>query len=786
MGLRRFPSLRALVLVLTACVGAAALQAAAPQVDSNSAASLHGHVVDESGAAVKGARITIVLEGLSTETVVTSDERGDFDLTLGPGKWIVTVSAPGFADNSQTVVAERSGIQSRQFILHVAGVRESVSVTAAETGYRVAAIDTATRTPTPLRDVPQSVTVVTKELIRDRLMSGISDLVRYVPGIMAHQGENNRDQIIIRGNNSSADFFLNGVRDDVQYYRDLYNLERVEALKGPNAMIFGRGGGGGVINRVTKEAVFDPAREFTLLTGSFGNRRIAADLNQPLSDRVSARFNGMYENADSFRQGVNLERYGLSPTVTLVPADGTRLVLGYEHLHDQRTADRGIPSFGGRPVDTDISTYFGNPQDTYVHASVDLLSGTLEHQIGTMAIRNRTLIGHYRRGYQNFVPGTVTPDRTRVALSAYNNATERLNLFNQTDVTSQLSTGRFRHVLLAGIELGRQGTDNLRNTGYFDNGATTVLVPFEAPIVSSPVAFHQSATDANNRLRTSVAAAYLQDQIELRKWVLVMAGVRGDSFDLRYRNNRTGDDLRRVDRLWSPRAGLVVKPIVPLSIYGSYTVSHLPSSGDQFSSLTTVTEQVKPERFVNYETGVKWDLNPGLSLTMSVYRLDRTNTRSTDPNDPTRIVQTGSQRTNGYEAGLSGRPASHWQIAAGYSYQSAFVTSATTAAPAGARVAQVPRHNSSLWNMYQIHPKLGLGVGIVQRTDMFAAIDNLVTLPGYIEAEAAMYVTLTPNLRAQANVDNLFNRVYYANADNNTNISPGAPRAVRLAVVARF
>jgi len=151
-----------------------------------------------------------------------------------------------------------------------------------------------------------------------------------------------------------------------------------------------------------------------------------------------------------------------------------------------------------------------------------------------------------------------------------------------------------------------------------------------------------------------------------------------------------------------------------------------------------------------------------------------------------RIVQTGSQRTNGYELGLSGRLRSRWQIAAGYAYQHASVTSATTAAAAGARVAQVPRHSSSLWNLYQVHPRLGLGLGIVQRTDMFAAIDDLVTLPGYVETEAAIYLTLTPNIRAQANVDNLFNRVYYANADNNTNISPGAPRAIRAALVARF
>src|SRR5499426_2999329 len=160
------------------------------------------------------------------------------------------------------------------------------------------------RTPTPLRDIPQSVTVTSKELIHDQLMLGMGDVMRYTPGISVHQGENNRDQLVIRGNNTSADFFLNGVRDDVQYYRDLYNLERVEALKGPNAMMFGRGGGGGVVNRVTKEAVFQPFREATLQGGAYSHKRFAADLDQPLSDTVAIRLNGMYENSDSFRQDV--------------------------------------------------------------------------------------------------------------------------------------------------------------------------------------------------------------------------------------------------------------------------------------------------------------------------------------------------------------------------------------------------------------------------------------------------------------------------------------------------
>jgi len=238
--------------------------------------------------------------------------------------------------------------------------------------------------------------------------------------------------------------------------------------------------------------------------------------------------------------------------------------------------------------------------------------------------------------------------------------------------------------------------------------------------------------------------------------------------------------------LVSPRAGVVFKPVTPVSVYGSYSVSYLPSSGDQFSSLTVITQQVEPERFNNYEVGAKWNIVPSLAMTTALYRLDRTNTRSTDPNDPTRIIQTGSQRTNGYELALTGNLTPAWAVAGGYAYQNAYVTSATVSAAAGAQVGQVPHNTVSLWNNLRVHPRVMAGLGIVNRTDMFAAIDNTVMLPGFTRADAAAFVTLSPQLRLQINVENVFDRQYYVNADSNTNISPGAPRAVRVGLTAAF
>lgn len=749
------------------------------------AQTIHGRVLDPNRAAIAGARISA--RGPNSVTSVVSDAKGNFSLALAPGDYTFTVTAEGFAASTHAVEIKSTTAESLEIVLQVAGATATVTIMGADTlGYRAQKIDSATKTSTPLRDLPQSITVVTKEQIRDQSMGSIADVVNYVPGITAHQGENNRDQLVIRGNSTSADFFLNGVRDDVQYYRDLYNVERVEALKGPNAMIFGRGGGGGVINRVTKEAGFSKLREITFQAGSYNNKRFTADFGQPLNHRMTVRAAALYENSGSFRKSVYLERYGINPTLTIAPSSDTRITLGFEHFHDRRTADRGIPSFRGKPADTPIAIFFGDPDQSYVRARVDLFSSIIEHQSGRLNIRNRTMLGDYDRGYQNFVPGAVIADKTKVTLSAYSNATRRRNLFNQTDLTYVRLTGRVKHTLLAGAEFGRQLTNNLRRTGFFNNTSTSITVPYDNPTISAQVTFRQSATDADNDLGTNLAAAYAQDQIELSRRVQVVAGLRFDYFDLKFQNHRNGDTLRRIDRLVSPRVGIVYKPWLPLSIYANYGVSYLPSSGDQFSSLTVITQHVKPEKFRNYEAGAKWDVRRNLVLTTAFYRQDRTNTRATDPNDPARLIQTGSQRTSGFEAGVNGNINSAWSIAGGYAFQDALITSDTVAAKAGARVAQAPRHTLSLWNKYQIMPRLGIGLGVIHRSGMFAAIDDTVTLPGYTKVDAAVYLRLSEKLRLQAHLENLFNAKFYLNADGNNNISPGSPRGVRLGLIARF
>ena len=740
------------------------------------AETIRGQVVDRLHQPLSAVQIR------GGATNAWTDSAGEFAIEIPASGIELTLTKEGFQ-----VLRSRAEKDTKLLLLvmEVASQKSEITITS-DSSYLETDISSGTRTLTKLRDIPQSISVVTSSQMKDQLMTSVADAVRYVPGVTSIQGENNRDQLVIRGNSTSADFFLDGVRDDVQYYRDVYELDRLEVLKGPNAMVFGRGGGGGVVNRVTKEAGFTPLRELTVTGGSFQNRRFAADLDQPMGGYAAIRLNGVYENSDSFRRFVNLERYGFTPALTLHISERTRLALSYELFHDGRTADRGVPSFEGRPLKIGSETYFGNPEQSRVHFTGNAGGLTAEHEAVGFQVKTRLRIADYDRFYQNFVPGAVTADRLQDLLSAYNNATTRRNLFSQTDLTKSITTGQMRQTLLMGIELGRQITDNFRNTGYFGNVSTVLQVPIGNTVISSPVTFRQSATDADNHLLTNLAAGYIQDQVELTRRVHLVAGLRFDYFDLQYANNRSLDRLRRIDHLISPRAGLVVKPVDALSLYASVSVSYLPSSGDQFSSLTAITQQVKPEMFRNFEAGAKWDVRHDLSLTAAIFRLDRTNTRSTDPNDVTRIVQTGSQRTNGAEVGWTGSLTRRWTVAGGVGFQDAYISSATVSARVGAHVAQTPHGTFSLWNRYQLSPRLGAGVGVVNRGDMFAAIDNTVVLPGYTRADAAVFFNVSEKLRFQANVENLFDRKYTLNADNNNNISPGSPRAIRVGLTARF
>lgn len=661
---------------------------------------------------------------------------------------------------------------------------EPIVITGQQVKYGVRATSTATKTGTDVKDIPQALTTVTSQQIEDQQLRSVGDLLLFVPGASYNAGEGNRDTIVLRGNSSTADFFVDGVRDDVQYFRDFYNVDRVEVLKGPNAMIFGRGGGGGIVNRVLKHPTLTEGRAVTASADNWGDVRLTGDIDQPLSSGLGVRLNAMLEKGGSFRNHVGLDRWGINPTAAIVTAN-TRVDFSYEHLHDRRTADRGVPADGDEPIRGFIRTFFGDPRVSHARADVDLASIAVEHDFGGgLTLRNHTLLGQYGKFYQNVYASGFSRATDLVTLRGYNNRNDRTNLFSQTDLVWQNRLAGIDQTLLVGFEIGREKSRNRHNTARFLDGGTT---PIGDPTVDADVVFEPLPDDANNRVTANVAAAYVQDQLRLSPVLEIVAGLRFDSFRLHVNDLRgAGAVFDRRDNLWSPRLGLIAKPSDRLSLYASYSRSYLPQSGDQFSSLTDVTAGLKPERFDNYEIGAKWELLKGLLATAAVYRLDRSNTRATDPLDPTHTVLTGQQRTRGLELGLERSVTSRWLVSGGYSLQKAEITQSTAAAPAGREVPLVPRHSFSLWNRYDVTDRFGAGLGLIARSRSYASISNAVKLPGYVRGDAALFYHLPNGMQAQLNVENLFGAQYFPSASNDNNIAPGAPRTIKATLGYRF
>ncbi|WP_258192853.1 TonB-dependent siderophore receptor [Nitrosomonas oligotropha] len=673
----------------------------------------------------------------------------------------------------------------------------AIQVTASNTNrYAAVSTSTATKTNTLLRDVPQAISVITNELIKDQSVRSIGDAVRYVPGVGISQGEGNRDALVFRGNRSTGDFFTDGIRDDVEYYRDLYNIERVEVLKGANGMIFGRGGSGGVVNRVSKQANWNPTNEFSFQGGSFNLKRMTADVGYVINDMAAVRLNALYEDAGSFRDGVSMERLGISPTVTLKPTHRTKIIAGMERYHDDRTADRGITSFMGRPVDVDRSQFFGDPRRS--HANVDVLAfnSLIEHKFDTgVTLQNRTNYATYDKFYQNvFANGGLDDVLNEVSLGAYSNATKRENVFNQTNLLYSLNTGPIAHTLMAGIEVGRQETHNRRATGLFNNSLamTSLPVSFSNPITHVPITFRtrnggrDGDVDALNRSVVNVTSLYIQDQIEIIPQLQAIVGVRYDLFEVDFQQkNGLREHLKTRDDLIAPRFGLIYKPITPVSFYATYSQAYVPRAGDQLTALNVTTETLKPEKFTTLEAGVKWDIRPDLAFTAAVYQLDRTNVINSVVGGQTFLTK--GQRTEGVEVSLSGQLTSNWSVMGGYAYQVGEITSDIQGvAKKGASVAELPRHTFSMWSRYDITPSIGAAFGVIHRDSMLASLTNRVTLPDFTRVDAALFTQFTKSFRGQLNIENLFNTKYFASAQNDFNIAPGSPIAIRATLIANF
>ena len=662
-----------------------------------------------------------------------------------------------------------------------------IVVTGERQGYAIGDGSSATKTPTALIDVPQSITVVTRQQLDDQATQQLGEALRYVPGVTLGTGEGHRDQITLRGQSTTADFYLDGLRDDAQYYRPLYNIERIEVLKGANAMIFGRGGGGGVVNRVSKVA--DLARRFAtgyVSTDSFGAFDLAADANLPLGETVAARLSTIYEEFDNHRDFYEGRFIGVSPTLTAILGDATRLTAQYTYDDDERVTDRGVPSRGGKPIRGFDEVFFGSRELNHNTNKAHTARVRLDHELGdSLSFNISGQFADFDKFYANVYPRAAAT-ATTIQLEGYADGTKRRNLIGQANLVWQGNTGPIGHTLLAGAEAADQDTDNSRRNVLFAGGTNGGL-RFTTPLAERIAVPAVSLTNFvnNRRSRLKVWSAYIQDQVEIGEHVQLVAGIRYDDIQLDTVNLVNGFAARRSDGKWSPRVGVILKPQPNISIYGSYAKSFLPQSGDQFAVLDATTATLAPERFENIEAGIKWDLKPHLALTAALFRLDRDNTRANDPVSGL-VVLTGSTRTKGIEAQLAGQITPQWQASLGFVVQEGEIRATTTAAPAGRKLAQLPRFQASAWTRYDVTPSLGFGVGVVHQARQFATISNAVVLPAFTRVDAAAFWDVSERIALQLNVENLFDIAYYPSAHTDNNIAPGEPISARVGVKVKF
>ncbi len=677
-----------------------------------------------------------------------------------------------------------------------------IVVTGQKDGYHVAETRSGTKTNTPLLDIPQAISVIPSDQIRDQDLRSIADIIRMIPGAAADAGEGHRDQISLRGNNSTADFFIDGLRDDAQYFRSFYNIDRVEALKGPNAMIFGRGGGGGVINRVTKAPINLQLTNGSVDINSFGNWSVKGDVNRPFGSGAF-RLNGFYESLNNHRDAFSGSRLGINPVVGMALGDW-KLQLAYEFVKDNRVVDRGIPSaFTGTlpapagPANVQRSRFFGVVGVNNSRVKAHLLTFHSEAALNdALTFSVQLLYGNYDKIYTNAFPATSlggTAAAPTVGIEAYRDPTKRQTAIGQANLVWHFKTGGISHILLLGGEVTDQTTQTERINGFFSQTNPTAAnrrtaVELIAPLRIPPIYFIAGPLANNNRsVRSKVTqvSAFVQDQIHLLNGIELIGGIRYDRFSSQITNRFTSAQVARADALWSPRLGLVVKPFPQASLYLSTSTSFLPQAGDQFTSFDATFAALEPEKLNNLEAGAKWDILPGLSANLALYRLVRSNSRAPGPT-PGTIVLTGEQRSKGIEFSLSGRIIPRWQTSVGFSLTDAKIARTTTAAPAGRSVAKVPRYQFSAWNRAELTNKIGVGLGIYYQSSQFGSISNLSRVPGFTRFDAALFYKFSRRIDVQLNLENLTNIRYFPSAHTDNNIMPGAPFNARIAVNVRL
>lgn len=659
--------------------------------------------------------------------------------------------------------------------------------------YETVEATSATKISVALRDIPQTVNVVPAALMRDQNALSLQDALQNVPGLGFSVGDGQRDQVTIRGFSAITDQFVDGVRDDAMYFRDLSNVERVEVLKGPASVLYGRGSAGGLINRVTKKPNASPVQEAGLTIGSRGQRRGEFDVGAASDDKnLLFRLDGAVEDSTGFRNQYFLQRQAIAPAVSFKLGADTTLLLQADYLNDKRLADQGVPSYHGRPVEVPIETYFGaanGRERAFVQSRVKGATATLDHAFApdlTLHVVLRTYEFALDRNYTSI--GTIKDGRVpTVSIGQTHRLRDEDGSYLQSELSQTWEWGGMRHQFLYGLELGRQDKDEqLRsraNVATYDlfHPVLATLAPLPDSIVPS----------ADNRNRVDIAGLYLQDLVSVSDHWKLLGGVRRDRLK-QERDDLTAKnlDLRRTDDTWSPRLGAVYQPTSRTALYASWNRSFQPIA-DAFTFRAN-SDTLAPTRTVNKEIGAKLDLSARASLTAAWFDMTQSNIQVADPANTNFSLPVGVQRTRGLELSFTGQLAPDWDLVAGYAYLRGKIDASTELTSAntpfqGNTAALTPRHSLNVWAKHRLNRQFYIAGGAHAESARYAAPDDLTVLPGFASLQlGAGYESSKFDLTLT--VRNVLNRSYFAAAHSGANDynMPGEPRTVLASARYRF
>ncbi len=654
------------------------------------------------------------------------------------------------------------------------------------------------KTPTPIIDVPQSLSIITAEQITERGFDSIGDIIDYTPGVNTSQGEGHRDSVVFRGVRSTADFYIDGNRDDVQYYRALYNIEQVEILRGPNALLFGRGGTGGILNRVSKKAQLDNNFSgYKLGLNSFGGVSGELDTNLVTTDSSAVRINAMVEHLEGHRDFYDGDRVGFNPTARVKLSDVTLLDLSYEYVNHERFIDRGIPTGAdGRPVAALQDIVFADPENNFHELEAHVVRAALEHRFSANVKGNFSVqYGDYDKIYANFYATDYNQNANTVELDGYVDNTWRENLTLSASLIGEFDTGAVSHTVIVGSEFIQTDSDQNRFNPVFD----TTLSDREVFSIARPLNFKNlsgvnangdsvtaSFSDLNDdtRVDLSVFSFYLQDEIKLTEQLNLVLGARFDRFNIDVLNALPSslETRSRTDEEISPRAGLIYKPQENISVYASYSESFLPRSGEQYTDINGSNNELDPDTFTNREVGVKWDFAQGLSFTAAVFENEQSSPQVAD-SDPATLDVIDSD-ISGFELQVSGQIMPDWTVSANYSNMTGEIVDRN--GPTGRTPAELPENTFSVWTRYQVNDVFGFGVGATYQDKSFINSGNTAVLPSYTRVDVSAYYDISDDLRLQLHIENLTDELYFPNAHSTHQATVGAPINAMLSLVGSF